>query len=73
MAALTAGTKLLSFLLPGLDGGNFSLQEALQRGPVLAVFFKVSCPTCQYTFPFLERIHKAYGDKKDLGCRHLSK
>jgi thiol-disulfide isomerase/thioredoxin len=27
------------------------------------VFFKVSCPTCQYTFPFLERLHKAYGPK----------
>jgi peroxiredoxin len=67
MAALTAGTKAPDFSLPvvdGKDGGKFSLQEALRRGPVLAVFFKVSCPTCQYTFPFLERIHKAYGDKK---------
>src|ERR1017187_5315147 len=64
MAAFTAGTKAPDFSLPALDGSNFSLQEALQRGPVLAVFFKVSCPTCQYTFPFLERIHKAYGDRK---------
>jgi peroxiredoxin len=64
MAALTAGAKAPDFSLPALEGSNFSLQEALQRGPVLAVFFKVSCPTCQYTFPFLERIHKAYGDKK---------
>jgi peroxiredoxin len=24
-------------------------------------FFKVSCPTCQYALPFLERLHKAYG------------
>lgn len=64
MAALTAGTKAPDFSLPALDGSKFSLQEALERGPVLAAFFKVSCPTCQYTFPFLERIHKAYGDKK---------
>ena len=64
MAALTAGTKAPDFSLPALDGSKFSLQEALQRGPVLAAFFKVSCPTCQYTFPFLERIHKAYGDKR---------
>jgi peroxiredoxin len=63
MAAFTAGTKAPDFSLPALDGSNFSLQEALQRGSVLAAFFKVSCPTCQYTFPFLERIHKAYGDK----------
>src|SRR5271157_3819345 len=63
MAALTAGTRAPDFSLPALDGGKFSLQEALQRGPVLAAFFKVSCPTCQYTFPYLERLHKAHGDK----------
>lgn len=64
MAALTAGMKAPDFSLPAVDGGKFSLQEALQRGPVLAAFFKVSCPTCQYSFPFLERIHKAHGGKR---------
>ncbi|MGA2425543.1 MAG: TlpA disulfide reductase family protein [Terriglobales bacterium] len=68
MAALPAGTKAPDFSLPaifnGKDGGKFSLQAALKQGPVLAAFFKVSCPTCQYTFPYLERIHRAHGDKK---------
>src|SRR5260370_31542196 len=68
MAALPAGTKAPDFSLPavssGRDGDEFSLQAALKQGPVLVAFFKVSCPTCQYTFPYLERIHKAYGDKK---------
>jgi peroxiredoxin len=68
MAALPAGTKAPDFTLPdvssGKDGGSFSLQAALQNGPVLAAFFKVSCPTCQYTFPFLERIHQAHGDTR---------
>jgi cytochrome c biogenesis protein CcmG/thiol:disulfide interchange protein DsbE len=73
MAALPAGTKAPDFSLPAVSngkdgnnktGGNFSLQAALKQGPVLAVFFKVSCPTCQYAFPYLERIHKAHGDKK---------
>src|ERR1700721_2923111 len=68
MAALPAGTKGPDFSLPTIlgdkDCGRFSSQDALKQGPVLAVFFKVSCPTCQYTFPFLERIHRAYGDKK---------
>src|SRR5271169_858558 len=78
MAALPAGTKSPDFSLPAVvsivvstkdggkneAGGNFSLQSALEQGPVLAAFFKVSCPVCQYTFPFLERIHKAHGDKK---------
>jgi peroxiredoxin len=35
-----------------------SLQEALSKGPVLLVFLKTACPTCQYTFPYLERIHQ---------------
>ena len=30
------------------------------KTPVVAAFFKVGCPTCQYTFPFLERIYRAY-------------
>ena len=70
MAALPAGTKAPDFSLPAIfsgsnkDGGEFSLQAALQQGLVLAAFFKVSCPVCQYTFPYLERMHKAHGDKK---------
>jgi peroxiredoxin len=68
MAALPAGTAAPDFSLPAIDAGKdgikFSLQTALQQGPVLVAFFKVSCPTCQYTFPYLERIHKAHGGKK---------
>ena len=64
MAALPAGTKAPDFSLSDLDGGRFSLQAALKQGPVLAAFFKVSCPVCQYTFPYLERLHQARGDKK---------
>jgi len=63
MAALTTGTKAPDFSLTAADGSKFSLREALARGPVVLAFFKVSCPTCQYTFPFLERLHKAYGGK----------
>jgi peroxiredoxin len=63
MSALIAGTSAPSFDLPAMDGSKFSLQDALSRGPVLAIFFKVSCPTCQYAFPFFERIHKNYGGK----------
>jgi len=64
MAALPAGTKAPDFFLPALDGSRFSLQDALKTSPLLVAFFKVSCPVCQYTFPFLERIYKAHGDKK---------
>ena len=63
MFALPAGTPAPSFELPIMDGSRFSLQDALSRGPLLAIFFKVSCPTCQYAFPYFERIHKIYGGK----------
>ena len=73
MAALPAGSKAPDFSLPvaaggtdgsGKGGGTVSLHAALQQGPVLVAFFKVSCPTCQYTVPYLERMHQAHGDKK---------
>ncbi len=63
MPALTTGTKAPDFTLPTLAGASFSLADALKLGPVIAAFFKVSCPVCQYAFPYLERIHKAYGGK----------
>lgn len=64
MSALSAGTKAPQFELPAVDGSKFSLQDALARGPVLAVFFKISCPVCQYGLPFFDRIYKAYGGRK---------
>jgi peroxiredoxin len=63
MAALTAGTSAPDFKLQTMDGKQFSLREALSHGPVIATFFKISCPVCQYAFPFLERIYKAHGGK----------
>jgi peroxiredoxin len=63
MTALATGTKAPEFELKRLDGKRFSLNEALAVGPVVLAFFKVSCPTCQYAFPFLERLFKAYGSK----------
>jgi peroxiredoxin len=65
MSALTPGSLAPEMSLASLNGtGTISLSQARQRGPVLAAFFKVSCPVCQFAFPYLERIYKAYGDKK---------
>ena len=63
MTALATGSTAPEFDLSTLDGKRFSLREELAQGPVVLAFFKVSCPTCQYAFPFLERLRKAYGDK----------
>jgi len=64
MPALTAGKTAPDVNIPTLDGAPFKLREALAAGPVLLAFFKISCPVCQMTFPYLERIHKAYPDSK---------
>jgi peroxiredoxin len=61
MTALATGTKAPEIELKTLDGKRFSLSDELARNSVVLAFFKVSCPTCQYAFPFLERLHKAYG------------
>lgn len=61
MTALATGKTAPEFELKTLNGKRFSLRDELARGPVVLAFFKVSCPTCQYAFPFLERLYKAYG------------
>ncbi len=61
MAAIEAGTLAPEFSNPALDSKTYSLKEALAEGPLLAAFFKTSCPTCQFTFPFLERFHRHFG------------
>jgi peroxiredoxin len=60
MRALEAGVQAPEIELQYLDGSKFSLKEARKKGPVVAAFFKVSCPVCQLAFPYLERVFKAY-------------
>jgi peroxiredoxin len=55
---LEPGTAAPGFSLARLEGGLATLSQLLSGGPLLLAFFKVSCPTCQLTFPFLERISK---------------
>jgi len=64
MATLTPGTPAPDFTLSAMDGKQFSLRNTLVRGPVVAAFFKISCPVCQFAFPFLERIYQAHGKGK---------
>jgi peroxiredoxin len=61
MTHIVAGNMAPGFSVKALDGKEYSLQKLLQQGPVLAAFFKISCPVCQFTFPFLERLYKRYG------------
>lgn len=53
---LNAGTQTPAFELADLAGGTASVGSILQKGPALLAFFKSSCPVCQLTFPYLERL-----------------
>jgi len=58
---LRSGLRAPDFTLARLDSaapGNADLGTLLSGGPVLLAFFKSTCPVCQMTLPFLERIHR---------------
>jgi peroxiredoxin len=61
--ALPVGSPAPQFMLPRLNGGEFDLHQTLAHGPVLLAFFKISCPVCQMTVPYLERLFQTYGQK----------
>ncbi|HSW49212.1 MAG TPA: redoxin domain-containing protein [Bryobacteraceae bacterium] len=58
---LAAGSPAPSFRLKDLKGNEHTLEGLLASGPVLVAFYKESCPVCQFTFPFLERLHVGAG------------
>jgi peroxiredoxin len=53
---LQPGVTAPEISLPDLNGTPWTLGEALRQGPVVLAFFKVSCPVCQFTLPFLQRL-----------------
>jgi peroxiredoxin len=61
MTHIVAGNMAPGFSLKALDNKEYSLAALLERGPVVAAFFKISCPVCQFTFPFLGRLYNRYG------------
>ena len=63
MAALKPGTKAPAVELPLLGGGKFSLGDSLSKGSVALAFFKVSCPVCQYAFPYFDRMARLLAGK----------
>jgi peroxiredoxin len=66
MPALTVGKAAPEVSLPDMRGKQFSLRDALQHGPVVLAFFKVTCPVCQYAMPFLERTYRAHQGKAQI-------
>jgi peroxiredoxin len=63
LAHIEVGETAPEFSLPALDGKTYTLASLLERGPVVLAFFKISCPVCQFTFPFLQRIAERFEGK----------
>jgi peroxiredoxin len=53
---VATGAKAPDFRLASLAGSTQSLADILAGGPALLAFFKISCPVCQLTAPYLERL-----------------
>ncbi len=61
MSQLPTGVAAPHFQLKSIKVLERTLSEALTRGPVVLAFYKASCPTCQLTFPYLQKIHSELG------------
>jgi peroxiredoxin len=57
---LQPGSDAPDFTLKRDDGETFQLSKELKHGPVLAVFFKTSCPVCELAFPYFQRLADTY-------------
>jgi len=71
LTTLEIGQSAPGFSLKALDGQEYSLASRLERGPVVLAFFKISCPVCQFTLPFLERLFERYGSDS-VSCLGVS-
>jgi peroxiredoxin len=56
MSQLPIGALAPDFELNDLKGNKHSLSNALAQGPVALVFYKSACPTCQFSFPYIEKM-----------------
>lgn len=57
---LEAGALASHFTLLGLDGREYSIPRSPGDGPLLLVFFRAKCDTCDLAFPYINRLREAY-------------
>ncbi|MDZ4676424.1 MAG: redoxin domain-containing protein [Oligoflexia bacterium] len=64
---LNVGDFAFDFDLPTSDGKIIKLSDRLKlHSPILIVFYKFDCPTCQFTFKHLPHILNQLGDEHFL-------
>ncbi len=51
------------FHLDGIDGREYALRDALASGPALLVFCKTTCPACDLSLRYLDRLRATYGSR----------
>ena len=56
---LAAGDSAPDFDLTSVDGAKHRLSDFVSTKTVLVTFFKVGCPVCQMTLPFVGRLSKS--------------
>jgi len=55
--------QAINFTLPDLAGKPHRLNEYLEKGPVMLVFFTTWCPYCKKEIPKLKQVYQQYRDK----------
>jgi peroxiredoxin len=58
--AVEAGETAPEFTLNATNGHTYNLEDALGRGPMLLMFFKTTCATCDVACPYVNRLREAY-------------
>ena len=59
---LETGALAPHFTLLGIDGKEYSLPNSAAGKPIVLVFFKVTCGTCDVAFPYINRLREMYPD-----------
>jgi peroxiredoxin len=62
MSQLLIGIEAPDFELKTAEGRMRRLSEELAHRPVVLVFYKAACSTCQFTFPFIQQIYSKVGN-----------
>jgi peroxiredoxin len=63
MSQLSIGKQAPDFVLADVNGQTHRLADALERGPVALVFYKSACPTCQFSFPYIQKMFLDLGNR----------
>ena len=63
MKKAAAPRDAFNFTLPDLAGRPHALNEYLQKGPVMLVFFTTWCSNCKKEIPALKQVYREYSER----------